>query len=116
MRRVIRPLLVIAAVALGACGGSDSGGSATTTTTTAAQSTTVSTFGGTPGAAQRVACQQSVQTLQQASDFYVASHGSPAPSIDQLPVENVPDVNSGYTITYDATTGHVSATGACTVP
>ena len=100
---------------LAACGGG--GKSDSVTTTTDPQSTTVSTFGGTPGAAQRVACQQSVQTLQQASDFYASTHGAPAASIDQLPVEqNQPSVNAGYTITYDATTGHVGATGACTIP
>ncbi|MEA3055728.1 MAG: hypothetical protein QOD30_1160 [Actinomycetota bacterium] len=110
----IRIVLLVGIVLLSACGGG--GKSESATTTTEPQSTTVSTFGGTPGAAQRVACQQSVQTLQQASDFYAASHGAPAPSIDQLPVESKPSVNAGYTITYDATTGHVGATGACTVP
>jgi hypothetical protein len=108
-------LLVTCLTAAGCGGGGGKGDSATTTTAPA--STTVSTFGGTPGAAQRVGCQQSVQTLQQASDFYVAEHGAPAPSIDELAVEqNQPSVNAGYTITYDATTGHVGATGACTIP
>ena len=111
--RAVAVLLVAGAVTLGACGGDDD---ASTTTTTEPQSTTVSTFGGTPGAAQQVACQQSVQTLQQASDFYATSHGAPAASIDELPVENHPNVNAGYTITYDAKTGHVGATGACTIP
>jgi hypothetical protein len=112
--RAASPLLVVACLAVAGCGGG--GKSDATTTTSEPQSTTVSTFGGTPGVAQRAACQQSVQTLQQASDLYVASHGSPAASIDQLPVEDHPDVNAGYTITYDGATGHVGATGACTIP
>jgi hypothetical protein len=106
--------VAVVVASLAACGGG--GGKSETTTTTEPKSTTVSTFGGTPGAAQRIACQQSVQTLQQASDFYATSHGAPAASIDQLPVESTPSVNAGYTITYDATTGRVGATGACTVP
>jgi hypothetical protein len=115
--RVARSLLLVACLSVVACGGGDGGGTKeSATTTTEPQSTTVSTFGGTPGAAQRVACQQSVQTLQQASDFYASAHGAPAASIDQLPVESTPSVNAGYTITYDAGTGHVGATGACTVP
>jgi len=107
-------MLVVACLAVAGCGGGS--GKSETTTTTEPQSTTVSTFGGVPGEAQRVACQQSVQTLQQASDFYATSHGAPAASIDDLPVENHPNVNAGYTITYDAKTGHVGATGACTIP
>ncbi|MEN3273588.1 MAG: hypothetical protein V7636_2349 [Actinomycetota bacterium] len=108
-------VVAVLLVCLGACGGG--GKTDSTTTTTEPQSTTVSTFGGTPGAAQRVACQQSVQTLQQASDFYVAEHGAPAASIDDLAVEqNQPSANAGYTITYDVATGHIGATGACTVP
>jgi hypothetical protein len=110
----VRALLVVVCLSLAACGGG--GDDDSTTTTTEPQSTTVSTFGGTPGAAQRIACEQSAQTLQQASDLYAASHGAPAPSIDQLPVESNPDVNAGYTLTYDTTTGHVGATGACTIP
>ena len=112
--RAAPSLVLVACLSVAACGGG--GVSKSTTTTTAPASTTVSTFGGTPGAAQRVACEQSVQTLQQASDFYATSHGAPAASIDQLPVENHPNVNAGYTITYDAKTGHVGATGACTIP
>jgi hypothetical protein len=112
MRAAVVAVLLVCLAACGSGGKSDS-----TTTTTEPQSTTVSTFGGTPGAAQRVACQQSVQTLQQASDFYVAEHGGPAASIDDLAVEqNQPSVNAGYTITYDAATGHIGATGACTIP
>ena len=112
--RATSSLLLVACLSVAACGG---GGKSESTTTTVPASTTVSTFGGTPGAAQRVACQQSVQTLQQASDFYITSNGSPAASIDDLPVQHTPpDVNAGYTITYDAKTGHVGATGACTIP
>jgi ABC-type glycerol-3-phosphate transport system substrate-binding protein len=107
-------VLVAGVVALGACGGDGSPTVATTTTSEA--STTVATFGGTPGAAQELACSQSVQTIQQASDLYTATHGAPAPSMDQLPIERPPTNNPGYVITYDAATGRVSATGACTIP
>lgn len=107
-------LIFAGGVALGACGGN--GSSTVATTTTSEASTTVATFGGTPGAAQSLACTQSVQTIQQASDFYVASHGTPAASMDQLPIEQPGASNPGYVITYDAATGHVSASGACTVP
>jgi len=113
--RAASSLLLVTCLAVAACGGG--GKSDSTTTTSAAAPTTVSTFGGVPGAAQRVACQQSVQTLQQASDLYAAEHGAPARTIDDLAVEqNQPNVNAGYTITYDAATGHVGATGACTIP
>ena len=103
-------------IAVAACGGGDDSPTVATTTSTTAPSTTVETFGGVPGAAQEIACKQSVQTLQQASDFYTASHGAPAPSVDQLPVDQSSSVNAGYTITYDPKTGHVGATGACAVP
>ena len=116
--RIRVAVLIGVLVLLVACGGDDSGGGSPTTT--AAESTTVSTFGGTPGAAQRVACEQDVRTFQQASDMYAASHGSLAPSIDALiadgGVSGPPSSDHGYVIAYDAATGHVSATGACTVP
>src|SRR4051812_11486245 len=115
MRAAAAALLVIGGFLLAGCGGDDPSTVATTTSTTA-PSTTVETFGGTPGVAQELACKQSVQTLQQASDLYAASHGAPAPSIEQLPVDTPPSSNPGYVIAYDAATGHVSATGACTVP
>ena len=103
-------------LALGACGGA-SAPSSTTTTTVA---TTITTFGGIPGAAQRMACEQSAATLQQASDFYVATHGSPAPSMEALVtdghVQSAPSTSDGYVIGYDPRTGKVSATGACTYP
>jgi len=118
MRAIATALLVGSlTVALGACGSGDDSPTVATTTSTTAPSTTVETFGGVPGAAQEIACKQSVQTLQQASDLYTASHGEPASSVDQLPVDqSSPSVNAGYTITYDPKTGHVGATGACTIP
>jgi hypothetical protein len=110
--------VVVAALLLGACGG-DGGANATLSTAQKA-STTVTTFGGIPGAAQSVACAQDARTLQQASDLYLASHDGPAASIDALvaagEIGSAPSNTHGYVISYDPTTGKVSAAGACTLP
>ena len=117
----VRPAMKVAVVVLvlviAACGGSNG---TKTTSTSVATSTTPPTFGGVPGAAQAVACRTNVSALQQASDLYKAAHGSPAPSLDALMKESgitrTPSPNDGYQLAYAAATGHVSASGACTVP
>jgi hypothetical protein len=101
-----------------ACGGG--GGSDTKSSTTTSEAATVTTYGGVPGAAQRVACENDVRQLQQLSDYYKTLKGHPAPSlqtfVDDGSIDHVPTNDHGYVIGYDATTGHVSATGACTSP
>ena len=109
--------VAIAALLVGACGGG--GGSDTkATSTTTSEATTVVTYGGVPGAAQRVACESDVRQLQQLSDYYKTLHGQPAPSlqtfVDDGSIDHVPTNDHGYVIAYDAATGKVGATGACT--
>lgn len=119
--RPVRARIVAAVIALvlGACGGGDDGASTSATSSTEA-STTITTYGGTPGAAQAIACTQSAKTLQQAADFYAASHGGPAASIDALAADGLiqaaPPTDNGYVVSYDATTGKVTAAGACAYP
>ena len=83
-------------------------------------STTITTFGGIPGGAQTAACAEDARSVQQASDFYLATHAAPAPSMAALVedghLKEVPSTTHGYVISYDARTGRVSAGGACTYP
>jgi len=107
---------LIAVVVAGACGGGDDGPSSEKR----ADSTTITTFGGIAGGAQSLACAQDARALEKAADLYAALHGEPAPSIEALVadgmLEEVPANNHGYVLTYDGTTGKVSAAGACTYP
>ena len=102
----------------GACGGGGSATHAHSSPTTKAA--TVTTFGGIPGAAQRLACANDARQLQQVSDYYKALHGQPAPSlrtfVEDGSIDHVPTNDHGYVITYDAATGKVMAAGACMVP
>jgi hypothetical protein len=106
---------VAVAVVVVSCGGGGESGSSTTT-----GATTVTTFGGVPGAAQRLSCENDARQLQQLSDYYKALHGEPAPSlqtfVDDGAIDAVPTNDHGYVIEYDAATGRVSASGACTFP
>jgi hypothetical protein len=112
-----RIAVAVVAFVLVGCGGGDDESS---TPTTRRPSTTVTTYGGIPGVAQGRSCEQDVRTLQQVSDFYKASHGAPAPSlqtfVDDGTIESLPGNDHGYVISYDASTGKVSAAGACTYP
>jgi len=82
-----------------------------------ATSTVPVTYGGIPGAAERQACQQDVQTVQEASDAYAAQNGHPAASLAALlaagMLRSLPQTGHGYVVEYDPATGHVSAQGIC---
>ena len=109
-------VVAMCVLALGACGSGDDDDSGATSST----ATTVTTYGGVPGAAQEIACKQDVRTWQQAADLYGAQHGSKAPSLDAIvaegDVDGPPGNDHGYVIGYDAATGTITATGACTAP
>ena len=111
--------IAVAVPLLGACGGGGSSKEHAKSTATT-HATTVTTYGGVPGAAQRLACTNDARQLQQLSDYYKALHGQPAPSlqtfVDDGSIDHVPSNDHGYVIRYDAANGKITATGACTFP
>ena len=78
------------------------------------------TYGGLVGDASAAACAADLMAVQQASNIYTATHGNPAPSMDAIVADghlpSPPSGGNGYVIAYDAATGRVSASGACSTP
>ena len=115
--------LAVCAALTAACGGGSGGAPSATqpappvTTTRSVQSTVPVTYGGSPGAAERQACRQDVQTVQEASDTYAAENGHPAASLAALlaagMLRSLPQAGHGYLVEYDPATGRVSAQGIC---
>jgi hypothetical protein len=108
-------VIAVVFMALTACSGS--GARPAPATPAPAASTTPVTFGGIPGSAERQACHGDVEAVQAASDAYAAQNGRPAASVAALVaaglLREAPATGHGYNIDYDATTGKVSAQGAC---
>jgi prepilin-type N-terminal cleavage/methylation domain-containing protein len=72
------------------------------------------------------ACKSDIKSVEVASEAYFAKNGAYATAIDNAThgpktlvgaglLREVPPTNNGYTISYNAKSGAVSATGACTV-
>ncbi|MBM7865099.1 type II secretion system protein [Lentzea nigeriaca] len=67
---------------------------------------------------QTAACKADKKNVEVAAEAYLAKNGTKAADIAALVAANylkeLPSTGNGYTITYDGTTGVVTATGACT--